>query len=339
MTDKTIHEEMMETLAELEKGPVEKTTPEVVSTEEVDEVEAALTKPEEENPDSDPVVPEAKVEDPATEDPGIKLTADKAPSSWSPKAREKWATLPEDIRAEVTRREEASANGVRKLTEETAPIRQFTESLRPVLQEASTLGQNPVEYITRLAQAERGLRQQDPEARFQTLLGLADQYGIPLRNIINKSVGHDIVPPQQQPVHAQLPPEVVQRLDQLTQYQQQTQETTLRTQVETFKAGKEFFDDCRDTMAALIDSGQAQTLEDAYEKAQWLVPGVREVLLERQVSGRKADNLTAAQKAALGATVKTKGSAEVVVQTDKDDENDSIEDTIRKQIAASSGRV
>src|SRR5690606_5667625 len=157
------------------------------------------------------------------------------------------------------------------------PIRQFTESLGAVIQEATGLGVAPAQYIHNLAAAERGLRTGAPEQKFETLLALADQYGIPLRQAINGSAGKELLPARQQP--AQLPPEVLRELEEARQFRTTYQAQTVQQQVTEFSKGKEFFEDVREQMAALFDSGQASDLSEAYDKAVWLHPEVRQVLI------------------------------------------------------------
>lgn len=314
--------------------------------------EAAATAPEEERhdepgvaddggdaPDAEPVeaekepVAEADAE-PAPAEEGVKLDKERPPTSWNAKVREKWKELPDDVRSEVIRREEAHVNGIRKLQDEFTPVKQFTESLGGVIQEAASLGVAPAQYIHNLAAAERGLRTGAPEQKFETLLNLADQYGIPLRQAINGAAGKELL--QQTPRPHQLPPEVLRELEEARNFRQTYQTDTLQQQVSAFSQGKEFFEDVREDMANLLDAGQASNLDEAYEKAIWLNSDTRAVLLEREKVGGKQSNLRARQAAASGASVRAGGAADVTVDTDDDD---SIEALIRKSISTSSGRI
>lgn len=263
----------------------------------------------------------------------VKLNESKAPSSWSPKVREKWAELPEEVRSEIIRREEASVNGVRKLQDEYAPIQRFVESISPFIQEASQLGQDPAGYISNVMAAERQLRNPDQEARFRALLNIADQYGIPLRQIINVSAGRELL---RQPQVKELHPAVQQELESMRQWREKQEATRIETHINEFKAGKEFFDDVRDSMADLMDSGMATSLEDAYEKACRLNPEVFQVITDRKRAETGGEELKKRQAAAAGASVKSSGQADVQVETD---DEDSIGDTVRKAMREASGRV
>lgn len=270
---------------------------------------------------------------PAKDEPkdGVKLDEKRAPSSWSAKVREKWGELPEDVRAEVLRREESHVNGVRKLQEEFQPVKQFTEALGGVIQEASQLGVAPVQYIHNLAAAERALRSGAPEQRFEALMNLADQYGLPLRQYLNLPAGQQPAA-QQQPA---IPPQIQQELEASRQFRQQYEQTTLQRQVEEFATKNEFFEDVRGIMADLMDAGVAKDLQDAYDRAVWAHPEVREVLLQRQGQQAASQQQKQRRAAAAGAAVKT-GNSDVAAPPPEDD---SIEGAIRAALIQGTGRV
>lgn len=255
---------------------------------------------------------------------------EKAPTSWSPKIREKWGQLPEDVRKEIVRREEASVVGVRKLQEEFQPVRQFAERLTPVIQEARALGQDPGQYITNLAIAERGLRDNDPNQKFNALLNIADQYGIPLRQYLGGEA------PKVQPQQATVPPAVQQELEAIRKWREEQENNNLLSQVAAFSQGKEFFEDVREQMANLLDSGVAKDLQEAYDTACWANPEVREVMLARQSAEKQKGAQTERRAKASAASVKGGSAPEVTVDTDDDDSTEAL---VRKAMAAQTGRV
>lgn len=89
--------------------------------------------------------------------------------------------------------------------------------------------------------------------------------------------------------------------------QKQLQERDQRTEaekladaqreVETFRAQPEhmYFDNVRDDVAVLLQSGRAKSLKDAYDQACWMNPEVRQLLLDAQ--SRTAQQAQAAQEA------------------------------------------
>ena len=292
-------------------------------------------KKEEVKAEEAPDVP-AKEEQPKPEE-GVKLDENRAPSSWSAKVREKWKDLPQEVRQEVLRREEAHANGVRKLQEEFQPVKQFTEALGGVIQEAANVGLPPVQFIHNMARAEYSLRNGSPEQRMEALFALADQYGLPLRQFVN-------VPQAQQPSQqAQtIPPQIQQELEASRQFRQQfeqqtraQQEQTVQRQVQEFAAKNEFFEDVRDIMADLMDANPNRTLEQAYEQAIWAHPEVRQVMLQRQQQQAAQEQGKQRRAAAAGASLSSSDPGVAVA----DGMGDTIEEVIRNAFKASSGRV
>ena len=317
------------------------------AAEENPEVEVKEEVAEVKRPEVEPVKePEAKGEpevslevDPEKEE--VKeplLNQDKAPSGWGPKARERWSEIPEDLRGEILRREEASAKGVRQLQEEVAPMRSFVQTLSPFINEAVQNAQNPAEYIGRVMVTERVLRTGSPDQKFEALLGIADQYGLPLREIINKSVGEEVLktPSQQQ---YQLPPEVQRELQEARQWREsQTQRSGEDELAKFIKTGPEFFEDVRNDMANLIEARIATDLQDAYDKACKLHPEISVILADRQGKKGKDDALKANQKRAAQSSVKSDESLGGKGKVDKSDKETSTEDDIRAAIAGLSGR-
>jgi len=339
MTD-SIREDMEATIRELEgkeETVVEtaaKLEPEVKDPEPV--VEEGK-EPEAKEPEEEGKEPEAKepVEEEKT-DP--LLVQDKAPSGWTPKVREQWATIPKDVRDEILRREDASAQGVRKLQEETAPMRGFVQQLDPFIKEAINNGANPAQYIGNVMAAERALRAPSQDDRFAALLNIADQYGIPLREVINASVGREVLQ-KAAPSQPSVPPEIQRELEESRKWREQQSMESTNREIAAFKSGKEFFDDVAPYMANLMEAGAATTLQDAYDQAIWAVPTVREVLLGRQGKTNATNDLKEKQKAAAAAGIKSNDTIGVKTKKKDGEDESSLADDIREAFAAQAGRT
>lgn len=270
----------------------------------------------------------------APSDP-VALSAEKPPQSWTPAAREKWATLDPDIKAEIIRREEASANGVRQIQERFAPAGQFIDQMKPVAYEAQQAGADPVSYIQGLATSERTLRTADMPTKFNELMRIADQYGIPLRDVINKSVGQEVIKAPQQP-QMQMPPEMQQEIQYMRQWRESMETQQANSFVNQFGADKEFLGDVRLVMADLIERGLANDLPTAYDQACWMVPEVRQVLLARQGQTAAAGAITQKQAKATGVSLSSGGKVSVA---DDGADDEDISATVRRAYAAAQGRV
>lgn len=323
--------ELAQTIAEMTAK--EEVAPEVKEevTPEVKEEVAPEVKEEK--------APEVKAEEVAKEEKAPEnqlLTQDKAPVGWSPKMRERWGTLDPDVRAEVLRREEASALGVRQLQEQFAPANQFVGTLMPIIQEAMSNNVNPAQHITNVMEAERRLRVGTDQERFGALVEIADGYGLPLREILAEVLGKENVPQAQR--RQELPPEIQMELQEARALKQQMAQKPAVVEdpphIKEFAKANPYFEDVREIMADLAEAGFSNDLQALYNEAVWRNPGVREVVLEKQKS---ASDLTDKQRAAAAA--KTKNSNTDVTNSSEHDDDDSLEDTIRKSIMASEGRV
>lgn len=302
--------------------------------------EPEVKEPEAQKPEvKDPEGEKQTAEEPKKPEEGTEqaqkplLASDKAPSGWAPAVREKWATIPEDVRAEIIRREEASALGVRKLQQEVEPMRGFVQQLNPFIQEAAQNGQNPGQYIGQVMASEKALRNPDQNARFEALLQIADSYNIPLREVINASIGREVIAarPQQQP---QVPDTVARELEANRRWRQQQEEQATLKLIEDFKKDNEFFDDVSPFMANMIQAEPSLSLKEAYERAIWAHAPTREVILSRQ---KKDQELKGKQAAAASASAKS--SEEVHVRTRGKNEESTLDDDLRESIVALSGRA
>ncbi len=281
-----------------------------------------------------------KPKETATNEPAAQTTEteqntwspERPPSSWTPKAREKWADLPLEIRQEITRREENAFSGARKLQEQYAPVRQFVEHFDPIFKDLGSAGINPQQHIATVLGTERVLRTADLPTRFDALLGIADQYSIPLRDIINQSVGQQVL---RSPQQAQIPDSIARELGEIRQWRNQQEQAVVNSEVASFGQGQEFFNDVRHHMADLIERGVCPDLQTAYETATWSNPEIRSILIDRQTKGTVTAQVATRQSKAVGTGIKPSNTVEV----DHDNSDDTIADTVRKAWTQSNGRI
>lgn len=257
-----------------------------------------------------------------------KWTPERPPSSWKPKAREQWSALPLEVREEITRREEDAMNGSRKLQEQFAPLRELQQHMTPLVRELQSIGVNPQQHLDTVMTTERVLRTADLPTKFEALLGIADTYGIPLRQIINKSVGQEVL---QAPQRAQVPDEIRQELQEIRNWREQQEQGYVNNEVASFGSNQEFFNDVRFHMADLIERGIATDLQSAYDQAVWMNPEIRSILIDRQ-SKPATPSVQARQARAAGASIRPAGGIAVPLD---DSGEESLGDTIRKAMNAS----
>ena len=289
-------------------------------------------------PKNTPADAVAAVSEPVTAAPAQeenRWSPERPPSSWKPATRELWGNLPLEVRQEITRREEDALRGASRLQEQFAPLREIQQHMEPIVKELQQLGVSPAQHIDTVMATERRLRTSDLPSKFEALLGIADTYGIPLREIVNRSVGQEVLrsPNQQQ---MQIPQELQREIQGIKQWQEQQEQAYVNNEVSQFGGQQEFFQDVRLHMADLIEKGVAADLNQAYEMATWANPEIRGIMIDRQARGSTSQQVQTRQARASSANIKPSGRVHVDID---DGAEDSIADTVRKEWSRSQGRV
>lgn len=186
------------------------------------------------------------------------------PSSWKSEELNGWETIPDHIRQAVERREREITQGLESSARERQFARQVQEAAGPYMQQLQSIGVNPVDAYREALQAVSLLSSPDPNVRASMLQRMAQRWNVPLGG----------EQPQQQfqadPQYAATQAELAQlrnSLAQMQQAQKQREDDALRQTVESFAQSKPHFETLRPVMADLFQRGEAQTLEEAYDKA------------------------------------------------------------------------
>lgn len=229
----------------------------------------------------------------------------KPPQSWKPAAREHWAALPADVRAEVVRRDRE----VQQALQEAAPAKREAEAFRQVIApfEAGIRaeGGEPLEAVRSLFQTAHALR--GPQ-RAQVLARLMAQFDVSEESLVAALQGQ----PAQQPAApgGYRDPRVDQLFSRLEQAQAQRQHATqskANQDVEGFAEKHEFFHDVRDSMAevmamAVQRGDKTMTLERAYSVACRMSDEVAGILEQRKAAKSANASNASTQKAKAAAS-------------------------------------
>lgn len=216
----------------------------------------------------------------------------RAPQAWRPQAREAWAALPAEVRAEVHRRE----TEVQRAMSESAEVRRVGERLmevaRPYEAYIRADGSDPVQAAANMFRTAEVLRVGSAAQRAQTVAQIINQFGVDVGMLDDILSGQPQRAPQggQQQSAAQFrDPRFDQFLGALQSQRQQQQraaEQHAATELEQFAASREFFADVRDTMADLIEvnarKGVTLSYEQAYDMACRLDDGISKILQQRE---------------------------------------------------------
>jgi len=228
----------------------------------------------------------------------------KPPSSWKREYHEPWQTVDPKLREYIWQRDEETRNGVEPLRVKAQFAEQMQQAIQPYENTIRGLGIQPAQAVQALMQADHVLRTSAPEQKRAYLAQLAQQYGITLD-------GSEYYPPAGGPVDPMiynLQNELNSVRGEIVGYKQQQEEAqnqTLLSEINSFADKAEYFEDARPTMITLLQSGVATTLEDAYEKAIRL----DDDLFQRSQQSRQAEAETERKSAANRAAKAAKAAA------------------------------
>lgn len=275
------------------------------------------------NPDGTLAAGKTEV-DPAVAPPDPALMALKGPAAaveppaGLPKEiKDKWAVLPPEVQAAITKREKEVHEGFTRHDEE----RNFGKAIKSVLTPYEAMirseGSDPVRAVTSLMETARLLRVSTPQQKGQMLWQLAHQFGA------------DMSTAQQQQPQNQVHPLLQQTMRELQvlkserenekQLLEQQEKDSLQREIDTFSKKPEslHFQEVRQHMFALLQAGAAkgssaqELLQDAYDQAVYANPNTRSIVMAAQTASQDAKRVAdqkAKADAAKKAGVSMKGS-------------------------------
>lgn len=263
---------------------------------------------------------------------------DTPPNTWKKEATAEWTKLPEGVRQEIHRREADFHKGIGQYKDAAGFGAQIAQELLPYQETINKTGIHPREIIKTLGPVWNTLATGTPEEKTQVLLRVAKDFGINIAAAGSETSQPSTAAPQEDPRLIA----ALQRIDKLeghlTAQERQRAEAEFSdtvSKVESFGQDPKHphFNTLREDMAALIESGRATDLQDAYDKAQWINPDVRASLLAAQEKERadKAAADAAAARRAAGANVTRRGTPPVSAKPG------SIEDTLRSGLRRLNG--
>jgi hypothetical protein len=232
----------------------------------------------------------------------------KPPASWKKDYHEVWMSADPKMREYAWQREEQMKRGVEPLLSKAQFADAMQEALEPYMDTIRGLGISPDKAVAALAQADYTLRNSPPDQKLQYFMQLAQSYGI--------NLGQAQAQPQQSidPMVYQLQNELNRVRGEVMGWKQQqemAQNQQLLNEINDFSAKAEHFEEARPTMIQLLQSGVAETLEDAYDKAIRLDSALFDRVQQArqaEVNAKKAADKDRAAKSARAAAVSVRGS-------------------------------
>ena len=266
-------------------------------------------------------------EDDEGEDEEAELEAIEPPANWPEQERQFFADLPPPLQhaymaraqhmtADYTRKTQALASERQQIAQERQTIGDLQRVIGPHMQQWALNGMGPAQAVQQLI-ALSDMATRDPAGFIQYFANLR---GVNLGQLTAQQQQEEqYVDPQVQVLRQQLA-QVQAHLNQSSQQQQQWQEQQYAQQYQnafatTNAAINDFsrqtdqngnplyphFDEVIDEMAGLIESGQARSMPEAYQKAVWLNDNTRQKQLARSRAEANAKARRRAERASRAA--------------------------------------
>ena len=214
---------------------------------------------------------------------------ERPPASWRKEYHDVWSKADPKLREYAYQREEQMRRGVEPLLTKAQFADAMNQAIEPYRETIRGLGIPEHEAVAALMKADHTLRTTaDPAARAAYFHQLAQAYGVNLGG--QAAAMQPGATPQQgiDPMVWQLQNELNKVRGEVMGWKQQQEmadNQALLSEIESFSQKAEHFEDARPTMIQLLQSGMAQTLDEAYEKAIRLDSG----LFERVTAAKQAE--------------------------------------------------
>jgi hypothetical protein len=234
------------------------------------------------------------------------------PASWKKDFHEVWQKADPKMQEYAWQREEQMRAGVEPLLSKAQFADAMQEAISPYMQTIQGLGLSPDKAVAALMDADHKLRNSDPQTKLVYFQQLAQSYGINL----GAMQGQQGQMPQQtvDPTVYALQNELNKVRGEVMGWKQQQEmmeNQTLLNEINQFSLKADHFEDVRPAMIQLLQSGMAQTLDEAYEKAIRLDPNLFDQVTKAQqaeAAAKQAKEQNRAAKAARAAAVSVRSA-------------------------------
>ena len=234
------------------------------------------------------------------------------PASWKKDYHDVWQKADPKMQEYAWQREEQMRAGVEPLLAKAQFADTMQETIAPYLPTIQGMGLTPEKAVSALMQADYTLRTAPAQQKMQLFAQLAQSYGI--------NLGAMGANPQAAPQNS-VDPLVWQLQNELNnvrgevmgwkQQQEMQQNQQLLGEINQFSLKADHFEEVRPTMIQLLQSGMAETLEQAYDKAIRLNPDLFEQVSKAQQAeqaAKQAKEYNRAAKAARAAAVSVRSA-------------------------------
>lgn len=233
----------------------------------------------------------------------------KAPQSWKPAAREKWASLPPEVQHEAIRREREAESAMRETAEARRVHAQFREITEPYRALIESEGSDPMTAVKALLQGSAALRIGSQAQKAQYIAGLVKKFDVDIAALDSMLAGQ----PMRQEAHAQQfrDPRVDEMIARAKQEQTQRDQRMVReatTNIEKFAADHEFFSDVLPDFEMIYETMGRRNpdiepdFQQVYDMAVAMNPDLAAIMAQRKAASSAATSQEATQRARQAAS-------------------------------------
>lgn len=222
--------------------------------------------------------PQAKTEAapaPVQEQAAPLAPAPKMPSSWKKEMAAHWEKLPREVQEEAIRRESDYSRGVSQHRQAYERVKALDEAVSPYREIMRQNGMDEAQAIKKLLDVQYALTMGAPQQRMELINGIIADYQLPVRLAAQNAQGEwqlidaaqRAAPQPQQPQQRQPDPRDIVR--------EELQRHEITRQLSDFVNAKDasgnplhpHYEAVKDDMALILESGRAEDLQGAYDKA------------------------------------------------------------------------
>lgn len=243
-----------------------------------------------------------------------------APAHWKGGGKVAWGTLPAEVRQHIS-------DDYAQVTTTQAELTRLKTAIGPERAQVLAANYGSVEQGLQNILAGSDFANKNPQG---FILWLAQRAGVDLTQLAGQGPGDGSAAPE---ATNPLVQEVTQLRRDLQELRQSQTQAPIQSQINAMAgdaANYPYFNDVRPTMAAIIQTGAAKTLAEAYEQAVWARPDIRTSLIEmerKKSADAESAKVAKAQQAAVSITGSPRGAKALDEHLDED-----LEATVRRNV-------
>ena len=221
---------------------------------------------------------------------------EKAPLGWTPAARQKFATLPPEVRQAVVKREQ----DINRKLEQQAPRVKYAAAMDEIVSPFRGLyqaaGADERQAVSNALKAQAMLHTGTPAQKAKLVAQLVTQYSISPNDLADALEGNELPESPTDAISKVLTAELAPVKEFMSRQQQQTTEQARQSAekaVQDWAKDRPYFDELREDMADAVDQatqlGKTLTLDEAYRMALIGRPEVASAIEQDTQAQREAE--------------------------------------------------